>query len=110
MVISITFSIIARSKSDVQLWIDIENHQNFIFLRNFQSYFKKILPYSTSDLIQSIFQSLILLLNVSPIAMRQTATIKENIAVALSVIHMSRMQEESSSTSKCDSTLSSKKE
>lgn len=41
-IISVAFELIEKEKSDVTLWIDVLDHKNYIFLREFQSYFSRI--------------------------------------------------------------------
>lgn len=31
-----------RQRADLQIWIDIAEHQNFVFLRNLKPYYDKI--------------------------------------------------------------------
>lgn len=41
-IISVAFELTEKEKSDVTLWVDVLDHKNYIFLREFQSYFNRI--------------------------------------------------------------------
>ena len=47
VVVSVSFEIPVRKFSDMQIWIDITDHNNFIFLRNLKPYFEKIKSHGT---------------------------------------------------------------
>ena len=56
VIASITFEVSKSLVSQVQLWIDISNHKNFVFLRNFRPYFQRIHSKGTLSTIQSLSQ------------------------------------------------------
>jgi len=47
-IIMVSFELKVASRSDVTLWVDVLDHKNYIFLRNFQPYFKRIAEDGTS--------------------------------------------------------------
>lgn len=53
-IIMVSFELKESARSNVTLWIDILDHKNYIFLRTFQSYFKRIADNSNTLIIQSI--------------------------------------------------------
>ena len=52
-IIMVSFELKVAQSSDVTLWVDVLDHKNYIFLRNFQAYFRRIAEDSTSLIIQS---------------------------------------------------------
>lgn len=52
-IISVAFELTAKERSDVTLWIDVLDHKNYIFLREFQSYFNRVQSDSNIWIIQS---------------------------------------------------------
>lgn len=52
-IIMVSFDLKVTTRSNVSLWIDVLDHKNYIFLRNFHSYFKKIASDSTKFFIFS---------------------------------------------------------
>ena len=57
MVVSVTFELTVREKSDLSIWLDITEHKNFIFLRQLQPYLSKISQHGTHRPICSEFQN-----------------------------------------------------
>jgi hypothetical protein len=53
VVLSVTFEVPVRSKSDLQLWLDITDHKNFIFLRKLQPFYQKIRDHGITSPTQS---------------------------------------------------------
>lgn len=47
VIVSVLFSVEKREKADLQIWVDITEHQNFIFLRKLNSFYNKIKKHST---------------------------------------------------------------
>lgn len=46
VVVSVTFEVQTRAKADLQLWLDISDHQNFVFLRRLQPFITLIRSHS----------------------------------------------------------------
>jgi PA domain len=51
VVMSVTFQVPVRSVADLQLWLDITDHKNFIFLRKLQPFYEKIRTHGITYLI-----------------------------------------------------------
>lgn len=50
-IIMVSFELKESARSNVTLWIDILDHKNYIFLRTFQTYFKRIANNSKPTII-----------------------------------------------------------
>jgi hypothetical protein len=72
--ITVSFELKVAQRSDVTLWLDVLDHKNYIFLRNFQSYFARIAPDSTPPPTQST--------SASPTPPPAAATTATRIAVS----------------------------
>jgi hypothetical protein len=48
----VSFDVVVQSVATLQIWTDISQHSNFVFLRNFLPYFNKIKNHGTYQFIQ----------------------------------------------------------
>lgn len=93
VVLSVTFETVVRERAELQLWVDILNHNNFIFLRNFQTYFKRIQAHGTPVSIQSTSLSATRPTVANNTAVLTTATTIQNTAATPSTSGASRTAE-----------------
>lgn len=80
IVLSVSFQVEIRQTSDLQLWIDITDHKNFVFLRGLQPFFQKIQNHGILQTIQSFQTSGMLLENVPMNVRKAIVFMGESIA------------------------------
>ena len=44
--ISVNFEVIQQNVAEISIWLDITNHKDLVFMRNFRGYFNKLQSFS----------------------------------------------------------------
>ena len=76
--ISVNFEVIQQNVAEISIWLDITNHKDLVFMRNFRGYFNKLQSFSTFFVIQHILALAILLLPVPTIVVKTIALFSQN--------------------------------
>ena len=45
--ISVNFEVVQQNVAEISIWLDITNHKDLVFMRNFRGYFNKLQSFST---------------------------------------------------------------